>query len=166
MARLVRTWMWICLALLLTTGATYCEFQSVGAAFTAGDVSGPDQQEDQRAIRELEHQSDVKKIEAAVFLVFGSVCLGAGLRRRYTSLPVSSVRRSFSDLPGGFSARLNYVRLCVNTWNLSSSSVSTGILTSLLGTRKTAKLEIHSDLNSIGIRSGRRARCGSRIVPL
>ncbi|MGH9588645.1 MAG: hypothetical protein ACRD3F_17005 [Acidobacteriaceae bacterium] len=81
MSRPARKWILLCLALLLMASASYFEWHAIDAAFTAGDVAGPDVQQDQQAIRELEHQANIYTAEAVVCVVLASFSLGTAIRR-------------------------------------------------------------------------------------
>jgi hypothetical protein len=93
--------MLICLALLLTSGATYFEWQSLGAAFTAGDVIGPPGYEEQArlAVRKLERQANVDTGGAAFCLILASICLGVGLRRKFKWHPILVFLAAFLICP-------------------------------------------------------------------
>ena len=84
MNRSTARWVLLCLALLLTASASYFEWQAVVAGFTAGDVAGPpdDQQQMKQAIRELEHRANFDYAVAVACLILASLCLGTALRRK------------------------------------------------------------------------------------
>lgn len=82
MSRAAQRWILFCLALLLTAGASYFEFQAFATGYTAGDYAGPDTQEARQWIQELRHEENVYTAEAVVCVVLASLSLGTAFRRR------------------------------------------------------------------------------------
>jgi len=85
MSRAARRWILFCLALLPTAGASYLEFESLNAAWTAGDVvehPSYSEQQYQRDVRALRHEANVYTAEAVVCVVLASLSLGTAFRRR------------------------------------------------------------------------------------
>jgi hypothetical protein len=92
-------WTWFFLALLLTIGATWFEYEALANAMTAGDVVGPDLAQDRQAIRELEHRSNIDTSAAAICLIAASLCLGTALRRSFSKHPIAAYIVAFLACP-------------------------------------------------------------------